>query len=311
MRPKPDIRPFTEECLDGAGRLLAERHERHRSIEPLLPVVGDFRQQVERDMNAEDASGVAAFADGALVGYLIGKREEDQLGSYVRMDLAGHASREPELVRDLYAAAAESWVAAGLVRQFVFVPAIDDLITPWFQLGFGASAVLAARPAAAERQPLGEVSIRAGTPADLQSAATFGRLLYTHLQQAPSFSGFKLEDLDWFVDDWRTTWDDPTFTHFIAERGGQPVGHLLLYRRPMGDLRVPEKSIDLANAATLPELRGTGVGLALTAHALAWAYANGYRTVITDWRITNLVASRFWPARGFRPTFMRLYRSIP
>jgi hypothetical protein len=27
--------------------------------------------------------------------------------------------------------------------------------------------------------------------------------------------------------------------------------------------------------------------------------------------MTNLLASRFWPARGFRPTFLRLYRSIP
>ena len=31
----------------------------------------------------------------------------------------------------------------------------------------------------------------------------------------------------------------------------------------------------------------------------------------TDWRVTNLLASRFWPKRGFRPTFLRLYRSIP
>jgi hypothetical protein len=27
--------------------------------------------------------------------------------------------------------------------------------------------------------------------------------------------------------------------------------------------------------------------------------------------VTNLLASRFWPKRGFRPFFLRLYRSIP
>jgi hypothetical protein len=27
--------------------------------------------------------------------------------------------------------------------------------------------------------------------------------------------------------------------------------------------------------------------------------------------VTNLLASRFWPRRGFRTTFLRLYRSIP
>ena len=31
----------------------------------------------------------------------------------------------------------------------------------------------------------------------------------------------------------------------------------------------------------------------------------------TDWRVTNLLASRFWPRRGFRTTFLRLYRHIP
>jgi hypothetical protein len=31
----------------------------------------------------------------------------------------------------------------------------------------------------------------------------------------------------------------------------------------------------------------------------------------TDRRCNNLLSSRYWPARGFRPTFMRLYRAVP
>jgi hypothetical protein len=33
--------------------------------------------------------------------------------------------------------------------------------------------------------------------------------------------------------------------------------------------------------------------------------------MVTDWRETNLLSSRFWPGRGFRRSFLRLYRSIP
>jgi hypothetical protein len=44
---------------------------------------------------------------------------------------------------------------------------------------------------------------------------------------------------------------------------------------------------------------------------LAWAHEHGYGSMTTDWRMTNLLASRFWPKRGFRPTFLRMYRSIP
>jgi hypothetical protein len=46
----------------------------------------------------------------------------------------------------------------------------------------------------------------------------------------------------------------------------------------------------------------------------AWRHLardHGYETVITDWRMTNLQAARFWPRRGFRETFLRMYRSIP
>jgi GNAT superfamily N-acetyltransferase len=78
-----------------------------------------------------------------------------------------------------------------------------------------------------------------------------------------------------------------------------------------GDLRVPAHNIDLAHAATLDDVRGTGVGLALTAHALQWAHDNGFRSMTTDWRVVNLLSSRFWPRRGFRPQYLRLYRAVP
>ena len=89
------------------------------------------------------------------------------------------------------------------------------------------------------------------------------------------------------------------------------AGHALLYRRPEGDLRVPEGNIDLAHAEVREELRGRGVGLALTAHVLGWAHDHGYRSMTTDWRSVNLLSSRFWPRRGFRPQYLRLYRAVP
>jgi len=306
-----EIRAFTAADVDGAALVLAERHARHRAVEPHLPAIDDFRAHVARELAADGASGAVSLRAGEIDGYLIGKRHEDPIGAHIRIDLAGSASREPERMRDLYAAASRIWVDAGLTRHFAFVPALDDLVAPWHRLSFGTSAALAARTADRQDIAASDVTVRLSTPDDLRAAAGLDRLLYQHLEAAPSYSGLHVQDLDWFVDDWRTTWDDPKFTHFLAERAGRPVGHLLLYRRPAGDLRVPAASIDLANAVTLPEVRGSGVGVALTAHAIEWARDNGYRTIITDWRMTNLAASRFWPARGFRPTFYRLYRSIP
>ena len=305
-----ELRPFADEHLDAAAALLAERHARHRATEPLLPDVTDFRAQVERSRGAEGASGAVALRGGDVVGYLLGGRREDPLGAHLWVDVAGFAVREPEVARDLYAAAARRWVDDGLTRHFVFVPALPDLVEPWFRLSFGASAALAARETAIETVAT-DVVVRHSTPADLEAAAAYDRLLWTHLTQAPSFSELVVPGVDEFLDDWRDTWQEEQFTHFVAERDGAVVGHLLLYRRPEGDVRVPPSSIDLANAATDPGARGSGAGLALTAHALTWAHERGYETMITDWRMSNLEASRFWPRRGFRETFLRLYRSIP
>ena len=74
---------------------------------------------------------------------------------------------------------------------------------------------------------------------------------------------------------------------------------------------MPERNIDLANTATLPAARRSGVNLALTGHALTWAREQGFRSMTVDWRSVNLLASRHWPRVGFRPTYYRLYRAVP
>jgi ribosomal protein S18 acetylase RimI-like enzyme len=61
----------------------------------------------------------------------------------------------------------------------------------------------------------------------------------------------------------------------------------------------------------VPVARGRGSGVALTTYALAHAAEAGYPQVRTNWRVTNLTASRFWPARGFRLTHLRLVRRLP
>ena len=74
----------------------------------------------------------------------------------------------------------------------------------------------------------------------------------------------------------------------------------------------PDDAAFLAFAVTLPEARGSGIGRrADRGVPRVGARARATAHVVTDWRETNLLASRFWPARGFRRAFLRLYRSIP
>ena len=72
----------------------------------------------------------------------------------------------------------------------------------------------------------------------------------------------------------------------------------------------PASAAYLAFAITHPDARGSGAGVALTTACFAWARDHGHETMVTDWRVTNLLASRFWPSRGFRTSFLRLHRLI-
>ena len=315
--PGIEIQPLEDEHLAAAAALLGGRHARHREAEALLPEVSDFRAQLERDLGHETASGVVALSRDEVVAYLIGRVEDDPLLGDRRgiVDFAGCAAAEGqgEAIRDLYSALAARWVAAGATRHLAVIPASDEaLMDPWLRLAFGVQFVWAARETAAMRPVEADVRIRAGTANDLDLVAKLDRALHEHQAGPPSFSGVAIPSEEEFRADWSDLWDDPeVYTHFVAERAGMPVGHLVLYRRPTGDLRVPDDNIDLSHAATLPTARRSGVSLALIGHALTWAHEHGFSSMTTDWRSVNLLSSRHWPRRGFRPTFYRLYRALP
>ncbi|MGA2210394.1 MAG: GNAT family N-acetyltransferase [Acidimicrobiales bacterium] len=317
MRGTFEIVAFEDDHVAGAAEVLGARHRAHRERQRLLPDVADFRAQVESAR--ADATGVAALQDGEVVGYLLGACREDPLGAHIWSDIAGHAVREAETIPHLYAAAAKSWVESGLSRHYVFVPAVAEMIRPWFRLSFGASGALAVRAVADEEASAapGPVSVRLGRPGDARRAAQLTRLLQEELTESPSFSGRTVPSEHELIVAWNRMSEDPLLTHFVAERSGKAglvpevVGHVVLRRRPADDLRILATSVDLSQMVTEPAVRGLGVGRALTAHALRWARESGYSAMTIDWRMTNLVAARFWPQRGFQETFLRLYRSIP
>jgi ribosomal protein S18 acetylase RimI-like enzyme len=305
--------PFSDVHVDDAAELLAARHRRHLAEEALLAAEPDFRAEVEEAWREQGASGSVLIEDEELRGYIVAApRPLTNTGlTWNVIGFAGLALEgEPEVLRDLYADAAARWVADGHTRHGVYVPVSETgLIDAWFRLCFGASGMTAVREAAVERFD-SELVVRDGTPEDMEAAVRLDAAMADSMQPAPSFSGITAISDEDRREEWHEAWDDPEIKHFVAEQDGRVVGHLVLYKGRTG-LRIPADSIDISDASTEPEARGAGVGRALTSHALTWAHENGYRSMTTDWRMTNLLASRFWPKRGFRTTFLRMYRSIP
>lgn len=291
--------------------LLDARHRAHRASEPLL-AAADAEAAVRAAVCHEAASGVVALRDGEVAGYMVAELREDEVwGRHAWVGYAGHAAADPELVRDMYAAAAPAWIEYGARLHLPLVPALGEMLDPWYRLGFGQMQQHAIRESGGREPVLPDgVTIRAAGKPDLERVADeLGAVVWNHQMLPPSFSGRSPLDPEAIRKEWLKAFEDPSDALFLAERRDQLLGHVLLYRDPP-TLGVPEDAVHLSLMAVAPSARGLGIGLALSDHACRWAAEEGYGSITIDWRVANLLASRFWPARGFRPMFLRLHRMV-
>ena len=308
--------------LDGLAALLADRHRAHRAAETLLdPRWSDAattREHLAGLLADPTSSGAVAVSDGQPVAYVLAQaKDAGTWGENVWVESAGIARGEAdaELVRDLYAAAAQQWVDAGRTAHYVLVPSHDGvLVDAFFRLGFGLQHVHAIRrPAPAGPLPDG-VRVRRAQRADVPVLARLDRELPLHQGRSPVFSSGHLPTEAEALEDWQESFDDERFTTFVAELDGEVVGSAIACDLELSSLHRGPALVGgagfLGFAAVLPHARGRGAGRALGEAVLGWSATRGDDAVVTDWRATNLQSSRAWTALGFRPTFYRLHRLV-
>jgi GNAT superfamily N-acetyltransferase len=312
-----DVRPFGDGDVESAGRLLAARHVEHRRHEALLdPVFEDAEAataEVAAAWSSEGSSGAVALRDGTPVGYLLGAPKPDATwGANVWVEAAGVAVADAETARDLYVVAAARWVDEGRTAHYALVPSHDTaLIDAFFRLAFGLQHVHGVR------EPMTEFvnpTVRRARRDDVPMLVELDFALLNHQAGSPVFAsavGFTREEAH---ADAEESIDSADYEIFVAERDGQVVGSsvgcALTKSSAHKGLARPDNAGFLGFAAVLPEARGTGAGRAVGEAVLGWAGEAGYRSVVTDWRVTNLLSSRAWPALGFRPSFFRLHRLV-
>jgi GNAT superfamily N-acetyltransferase len=317
--------PFHDDLLHNAATLLAARHRRDRAFLHELPArfeePANARKALEAAWRRPGASGAAALDGGRLIGYAIGDPVTHSFrGRATWVRHAGHAI-EPaagaELYRDLYAAAAPPWVARGYFIHYILLPMADmALLTAWAALGFALDQAYALRAVTEADEDPGEapagVTIRHATPDDRAALYDIAPLTSRHQAGSPAFSVVAPEDIAELRKGYAELVDDPAWRVWLAVEGDRLLGVQAYH--PMepadGDLLTPNGCTELKAAATREEARGRGIGLALTRHGLADAWTMGCAYCATDWHVPNLLASRFWPQRGFTPMFYRLKRQI-
>jgi ribosomal protein S18 acetylase RimI-like enzyme len=304
------IEPFGEEHLASAADILGARHAHHRDELPLV-APGEARAFLDALWRNPGTSGAVAVRDGRMEAYVLAQVAERALfGRSAWIGHAGHAGDDDELLREVYAAASEAWVEDGAERHYVLVPAHARALAPWYRLGFAHMHVEALRAVKVERRaPPDGVILRLGTRADLEVAEEIDLEIYRLQARSPSFSRLPLDRdarrREWLEIDLR----EEGLCYLVAEERGRLVGHSIIYR-PDPVLGVPADAAYLASTAVLESVRGRGIGAALVGEIIRRATEAGYGAVFTNWRMTNLSASRFWPAQGFVPIYHRLHRAV-
>ena len=319
MSARPEIAPFADEHLAEASVLLAARHARHRLVEPLLSAAFEkpdaaarsWRPPGVRKVPRVPPRSTAAVSSGYLVG---APRRGSTWGPNIWVEPAGHAAEEAETVRDLYAHAAAAWVAAGATRHYAVVPAHDPaLLDAWSRLEFGQQQGLGIREVPRQPGEPGRARVRLATADDVDEILRLD-ILGEYQTSSPTFAVHVAPDPEEAREELLEELADPRVASLIAELDGRAVGIATAAPAEYSGLHTgvarPDDACILGYAATVPEVRGSGAGVALTEGVFAWARENGYTTVVVDWRVPNLLSSRFWPARGFRTSFVRLHRAI-
>ncbi|WP_276353094.1 GNAT family N-acetyltransferase [Cohnella caldifontis] len=281
-------------------------------------------EQAERAIEGvwerENVSGIAAFRDSELVGYLIGRLETDKArGRHTWVDYAGAAiaaGESSELYREMYAAIASDWVANGSFRHYVLVPSGDEAaVDGWLRLGFAYEQVHAVQTIPAVQLPEfadPAVRIRLAGPEDEPAVRKISTLIMEHQAGAPVWAPAFGEDRAKFQEGYVQLIKDPSAYFWVAAREEEILGFQAFY--PPDNLDIdrmfPGSCICLGVGATVPEARGQGIGAALVKHGLDRARREGFTNCIADWRMTNVEASRFWPKQGFTPYAYRLVRYV-
>ncbi|MGH2603077.1 MAG: GNAT family N-acetyltransferase, partial [Dehalococcoidia bacterium] len=324
---RTEIRSLTEQDLDAAARLLAERHRADRSRTPALPSHFDdpaaVRPQIVTEFERPLARGVAAMRGDELVGFLIGTVSWPPPGAWYagygprrsgEVAYAGYAAAGPEpreTYREMYAALAPFFIEYGAFTHGIELNAGDPTATDaWFSLGFGQVTTLAVRDtvpvATTDAATPGGIEFHRAAPEEIEVVMTLGDHLDRHHNSPPIYLPYLPEESNpGFRVYLQELLAKPENAHWIAERGGQPIGMQTFHEQDFAEMARPGRSVYLFVGVTTPDARGGGLGTAILRHSMQWARDEGYERCTLHFLSANIAAARFWLRSGFQPLTQR------
>lgn len=301
-------------------QLLQSRQLKELETHPYLKTekiqVSFITALLEKTFTEHNIVGMGAFLGDELVGYLFAQIKFDETrGKHAWVPLEGMAFKQGEsveLIRKLYAEVSRIWLNYGCFTHYVLAPTGDSRFVDAFQrLSFGYEQVHGILDISRyqKRSHNEAVSIRIGTNEDREVISSMSDIILSYQNDSPVYALSLPESvIDIRKGYQQIAYDEEAFL-LLAEFNGQSAG-FQAYWPIESHLMIPEKTLELSVAGTFPTFMGNGIGKALMNEAVHLLEEKGVKYIITDWRITNLASSSFWPKCGFAPLYHRMQRTI-
>jgi len=271
------------------------------------------------DFDANDGNanlGVTIVQDEQITAQaVITKKSESTWGANAWLQFGNYKYVNQTALKALFTKVAQSEYDQGIDNFYIEVDAHDrETISTWFELGFGLQHISGILRNKTLHENSSRFVSRALTIEDLGQAALLEQELNLHQMKSPVFSKVEPQKSEEIVADWTEDLAKDEFVTRVIEVDKKIVGFAYGCSTQKSGLHSgllrPPNSATLAFCAVLPQYRGQGMARSLTSAVINELLSRGFEHVVTDWRGTNQLSSRTWPALGFEPTIYRLHRAI-
>lgn len=317
---KCKFKAITVEDIPAMADLLMERQNLESKVYPFLKNrclnTKHITDMFEKLFAKSKVIGIGAFSNEELVGYIIGEiKIDNRRGRHAWVPYEGMAIRmgqSSELIRNLYAKASVIWLEHGCFNQYTLVPlGTQEYYDAFLGLSFSIQQVHAIMNIK-EYKPfenVADIYVRLANKTDSEAMGRMSKIIQYYHSLVPTFEPALPEVVAEIKDRYRETVEDDDATVLIATKDTKELG-FQAYWTIISDLMSPDDGVELSVAGTYPSEMGSGIGKKLMNEGYKIMKEKGYNSIITDWRITNLASSTFWPKCGFKPIAYRMYRCI-
>ena len=311
---KIEIRELDKGLINEAVSLYKQAYLEEVYAMPFLPKDEQMMQRINDSIKElfEHGTGVMAFDDQKLIGYIAGWKVSQLFGPVkgIFSPMIGHTAKK-EHRRAIYTTMLEygmkQWVQQGYLSFAVSLLAHDKgLIEEFFINGFGMRCIDAIRKSDRIQSSVKDVFVVKAALEDLKEIALLHQNHHEYYKKSPIFMPREPEDA---LTDLNVWFNHQNHHLWIAKKEDKAIGYIRI--QPEGETVVSSHSqvMNVTGAYVMEDARALGVASLLLDEVQSWLIKQGYYLCGVDYESINPAAYSFWN-RYFTPYTFSVTRRI-